>query len=142
MYKRQAHNKVTDVLISVQEWRYTTTLIRDHISKIHEYTGKRNIILRVSDHDSQMNRELQDGGIPTEPADKGKGSILRGLDLIRLRLRDRRLLLYRHQLIERDPILEERQAVRDGIEEMQGYRHKPVEQHMGCLLYTSPSPRD
>lgn len=126
-----AYNPATDVIISMQEWRYTETLIEDHITAIKMYSGVRRIVLRVSDHDSQMNHQLEAGSLPTEPADKGPGSILRGLDLIRLRLRDRRLLLYKHQLIERDPILEERQAVRDGIEEMQGYRHKPIEKHVG-----------
>ena len=126
-----AYNATEDLLISMQEWRYTNTLIEDHIAAIRKYSGNRNIVLRVSDHDSQMNHQLANAGIPTENADKSPGSVLRGLDLIRLRLRDRRLLIYRHQLIERDPILEERQAVRDGIEEMQDYRHKPIEKHVG-----------
>ena len=126
-----AYNPETDILISLQEWRYTTTVIEDHIQVIKKYSTGRNIISRISDHDSQMNHQLQHGGIPTEPADKGGGSILRGLDLMRIRLRNGKLFLYRHQLIERDPVLEDRQAVRDGIEEMQGYRHKPLEKHKG-----------
>ena len=126
-----AYNPETDVLISVQEWRYTYRDIEDHIAAIHRYSAGRNIVLRVSDHDSQMNHQLDKGELPTEDANKGPGSILRGLDMMRLRLRDRRLLLYRHQLIERDPLLEERQAMRDGIEEMQDYRHKPIEKHVG-----------
>ena len=126
-----AYDRVTDVLICVQEWRYTNTLIQDHIKTIKRFSKNRNVILRISDHDSQMNHQLEQAGIPTENADKEKGSILRGLDLMRVRLRHKKLLLYKDQLIERDPVLEDRQSVRDGIEEMQGYRHQPIEKHVG-----------
>ena len=130
-----AYDKRTDTLISVQEWRRVETLIDDHIDAIKRLSKNRNIICRISDHDSQMNHQLAQGGIPTRNANKKhgseKGSILRGLDLMRIRLRNRKLLLYRHQLIERDPLLEDRHAIRDGIEEMQGYMHKPVEKHTG-----------
>ena len=126
-----AYNKKTDVLISVKEWRMTNMLISDHIKRIKEGSKDKNIVMRVSDHETEMNHQLRAAGLDTEHANKEKGSILRGLDLMRIRLRDKRLLLCSDQLIERDPILEERQAVRDGIEEMQGYHHKPVEKHTG-----------
>lgn len=126
-----AYNDTTDTFIVMQEWRYTNRLVRDQIAAIAKHSEGLNIILRVSDHDSQMNHELEDAGIDTENADKSPGSILRGLDLMRMRLRDRRLLFYRHQLIERDPVLEDRNAPLNGIEEMQGYRHKPIEKHVG-----------
>ena len=126
-----AYNRQTDVLISVLEWRKAETLIRDHIAKIKEVSKDKHIANRISDHDSQMNHELSAAGIPTEPANKGAGSILRGLDLMRIRLRDKKLLLYKDQLIERDPLLEQRHAVRDGIEEIQNYRHKEEKKHVG-----------
>ena len=126
-----AYNRETDVFIVAKEWRYSNTLIEDHIAAIYEHSKGLNIVLRVSDHDSQMNHQLQDAGIGTENANKEPGSILRGCDFIRLRLRDRKLFFYRYALIERDPVLEDRNAPLDGIEEMQGYRHKPIEKHVG-----------
>ena len=131
-----AYNKEDDIIISVKEWRMTNTLILEHITKIKEHSKDEHsndldIVLRVSDWDAQMNHELQAAGIGTENANKDKGSVLRGIDQMRIRLSDGRLFLYKYQLIERDPILEERQALRDGIEEMENYHHKPVEKHIG-----------
>lgn len=123
-----AHNVETDVLIAMKEWRYSNTLIEDHIAKIKQHSVGMDVVLRVSDHDSQMNHQLEAAGIPTENADK---SILKGLDLMRIRIRDKRLLIYRHALIERDPLLEERNAPRDAIEELRNYRHKPLEKQIG-----------
>ena len=126
-----AYNPEQDLFIVAKEWRYSNRLIEDHIAAITKHSERLRVIMRVSDHDSQMNHQLEHGGIPTDKADKGPGSILRGLDLMRLRLRDKRLLFYRHALIERDPILEERNAPLNGIEEMGMYRHKPIEKHVG-----------
>lgn len=126
-----AHNLETDELIGFKEWRYTNTLIEDHINAIHKHSEGMEVSLRVSDHDSQMNHQLAHAGLETENADKTPGSILRGLDLIRLRLRRGTLKFYRHMLIERDPVLEDRNAPKDGIAEMGLYRHKPIEKHIG-----------
>ena len=126
-----AHNEETDELIGFKEWRYTNTLIEDHIAAIHRHSTGMEISLRVSDHDSQMNHQLAANGIPSQNADKTPGSILRGLDLIRLRLRNGTLKFYRHMLIERDPVLEDRNAPKDGIAELGLYRHKPIENHVG-----------
>ena len=126
-----AYNNEKDILISVDEWRMTNTLIKEHLRIIKQYSEGRNIVMNVSDHDPQINHEMEAGGVFTEPANKDKGSVLRGIDSIRNRFDDGRLFLYKNQLIKRDPILEERQAVRDGIEEIQSYYHKPVEKHIG-----------
>ena len=123
-----AYNEDTDVLFSAKEWRYTNRLIEDHIGAIKHHSAGLNVVRRVSDHDSQMNHQLEAAGIPTDNADK---EVLKGLDFMRLRLRNRKLLFYRDQLIERDPVLEDRNAPRDGIEEMGIYRHKPLDKHTG-----------
>ena len=123
-----AYNNVTDVLFSAKEWRYTNRLIEDHAKAIKHHSAGLNVVRRLTDHDAQMNHQLEAHGIYTENADK---SVLLGLDLMRMRLRNRKLLLYRDQLIERDPVLEDRGAPRDGIEEMGLYRHKPLEKHVG-----------
>ena len=126
-----AYNPNTDVFIVFKEWRYSRVGIEDHIEAIHKHSRGLHIVERISDHDSQMNYQLRKAELPTRNADKSPGSILRGLDLMRIRLRDKRLLFYRHALIERDPTLEDRNAPLNGIEEMQGYRHKPIEKHIG-----------
>ena len=117
-----------DTLISAKEWRYTTKLVRDHAAAIHEHSEGLDVVSFVSDIDPQVQAEYAEEKVYTEDAVK---DILSGLELIRNRLRDGRLLLYRDQLIERDDVLEERNAPRDGIEEMQLYRHKPIEKHVG-----------
>ena len=58
-----AYNPDSDVIISVQEWRYTNTLIKEHIRRIKELSKDRYIVMRVSDHDTQMNAELAEAGI-------------------------------------------------------------------------------
>ena len=126
-----AYNKEKDILMSVKEWRMTNTLVKKHADTIKKHSVGLNIIMRVSDHEPQINHELESLGVRTEPANKEKGSVTRGIDSMRTRLSDGRLFLYKDQLIERDPILEDRQALRDGIEEMQSYSHKPVEKHVG-----------
>lgn len=126
-----AHDRKTDTLICVKEWRYTNRLVEDYVTAIRRHSEGLNVIWRVADHDAQMNAQFRSAGIATHQADKTPGSILRGLDSMRLRLRTGRLKLYRHQLLERDPLLEERNALRDGIEEIARLRHKPIEQHVG-----------
>ena len=126
-----AHDTSTDQMIVFKEWRYTNTLIEDHIKNIQEHTKGLSIRMRVSDHDSQMNHQLTNAGLETEPASKEKGSILRGLDFIRIRLRNKTLKFYKHMLIEEDPVITERNDPRDGIAEFGLYRHKPIEKHIG-----------
>ena len=126
-----AHNESTDELLAFQEWSHTTTLIEDHIDAIQKHSDDFDITFRVSDHDSQMNHQLSKAGIATENADKGKGSILRGLDFMRLRLRKGTLKFYKGMLLKEDPVLKERNAPLDAIAEMSLYRHKPIEKHTG-----------
>ena len=126
-----AHNLDTNELIGFKEWRMSNTLIEDHINALHQHSEGLPISLRISDHDSQMNHQLKAAGIPTENADKTPGSILRGLDFIRLRLRNKTLKFYRGMLLKEDPVLKERNSARDGIAEFSLYRHKPIEKHVG-----------
>lgn len=126
-----AHNQVTDEMIAFREWSKCNTLIEDHINNIKKHSQDCMISLRVSDHDSQMNHQFEAAGIGTRKANKEKGSVLRGLDLIRIRLRNRTLKFYKHMLIEEDPVIAERNKPRDAIEEMSLYRHKPIEKHVG-----------
>ena len=126
-----AHNRETDEIICFKEWRFTNTLIEDHIEAIRKDSLGLNITLRVSDHDSQMNHQLQAAGIGTRKADKEKGSILRGLDKIRIRLRNGTLKFYKHMLIKADPAIAEANDPKDGIAEFGLYRHKPKEKWTG-----------
>ena len=126
-----AHNLATDEMIAFKEWSYSGRLIEDHISAIKKGNRGMDISLRVSDHDSQMNHQLEVAGLGTENADKDPGSILRGLDLMRIRLRNGTLKFFKGMLIEEDPVITERNDPRDAIEEMILYRHKPLEKHIG-----------
>ena len=126
-----AHNPETDEMIGFQEWRYSNMDINDHIAAIFKHSEGMHINLRVSDHDSQMNHQLNKAGLGTENADKEAGSVLRGLDFIRLRLKNGTLKFYKDMLIKRDPILQERNAPKDGIAELALYRHIPIEKHIG-----------
>lgn len=126
-----AHNDFTNEMIVFKEWSKSNVLIEDHIAAITEHSFGLNVTLRVSDHDSQMNHQLEAAGLGTENANKEAGSILRGLDLIRIRLRNRTLKFFSGLLIEEDPILVERNAPTNIIEEMGLYRHKPLSKHVG-----------
>ena len=126
-----AHNQVTDEMIAFKEWSKTNTLIEDHITAIKRHSIGMDISLRVCDHDAQMNHQLDAAGLGTENAQKDAGSVLRGLDLMRLRLRNKTLKFYKHMLIEPDYLTAERNLPKDAIEEMGLYVHKPIEKHIG-----------
>ena len=126
-----AHHRETDEMIVFREWRHSNTLIEDHIDMIHTYSKGMEIDLRICDHDSQMNHQLDAAGLGTDAADKTDGSILRGLDLIRSRLRKRTLKFYSKMAIKDDPILIDRNAPLNAITEFSLYRHKPIEKQTG-----------
>lgn len=126
-----AHNEATDEMIAFKEWRKTETLVKDHIKAIETHNGDMNIMLRVSDHANELNHQLELAGMASEPADKEAGSILRGLDFIRIRLRNGTLKFYSRMAIKDDPILVDRNKPLNTIGEMSLYKHIPVEKHVG-----------
>ena len=73
-----AYNPKTDIIICAKEWRYTETLIDEHINRMKTESIDLHIITRVCDHDTQMNHQLEDAGLATEDANKEPGSVLRG----------------------------------------------------------------
>ena len=126
-----AHNTDTDEMVCFKEWRMSNARIEEHIEAIYENSEDMDITLRVADHDAQMNHQLEYAGLGTENAQKEKGSVLRGLDLIRLRLRRGTLKFYEGMSIEDDPLIVERDDPLDTITEFGLYKHKSRDKHVG-----------
>ena len=126
-----AHNTLTDEMICFKEWRMSNARVEEHIEAIFKHSEGLNVTLRISDHDSQMNHQLQDAGIGTKNANKEPGSVLRGLDLIRARLHRGTLKFFKRMLVKEDPLIKQRNEPRDGIVEFGLYKHKPKSKHVG-----------
>ena len=123
-----AKNPDNGALLCYREWRRTNWTVAEHAEKIKELSEGESISYTVADHDAEDNLTLNRAGIPTRLAEK---SVLRGVEAVKLRLKNKRLLFYADALVEQDPELIRQGDPLDVIQEFPGYVHKPLDKHMG-----------
>ena len=115
-------------MLCYREYRKTHEIVSEHAKVIRELSEGEGILQTVSDHDAEDNETLRRAGISTVLADK---RIIAGVDAVKKRLRETRLVFYRHALVEKDKFLVEHSRPTSVIEEMPVYRYKPLAQQVG-----------